>query len=137
MKPVPYVVAAFAALFVAACGADTSNGTGAKCDADSTFAQVQQQIFEAQGCTASTCHGDAMQGGLDLRPENAYASLINVAATSGETVRVFPGEQDLSVLYQKVAAKTEGFDLSTVGISGGAMPTSERVLSEGDLNLLR
>jgi hypothetical protein len=92
MKPVPYVVAAFAALFVAACGADTSSGTGAKCDADSTFAQVQQQIFEAQGCTASTCHGDAMQGGLDLRPENAYASLIGAAATSGDIVRVFPGE---------------------------------------------
>jgi outer membrane biogenesis lipoprotein LolB len=61
MKPVLYVIAAFAVLFVAACGAGTSSGTGAKCDADSTFAQVQQQIFEGQGCTASTCHGDGMQ----------------------------------------------------------------------------
>ncbi len=42
MKPVQYAVAAFAALFVAACGSDNSNSTGQKCDADSTFAQVQQ-----------------------------------------------------------------------------------------------
>jgi hypothetical protein len=137
MKPVQYAIAALAAMFAAACGADGSSGTGAKCNADSTFGQVQQQIFEAQGCTASACHGEQTQGGLDLRPENAYASLVNVDASSGEYVRVFPGEQDLSLLYQKVAAKTEGFDLGPLGISGGAMPTGEGVLSENDLGLLR
>ena len=42
---------------------------------------------------------------------DAYASLVNVPATSGDFVRVFPAEQDLSLLYQKVAAKTEGFEL--------------------------
>ena len=141
MKPVQLVLAATAALFVAACGSDApangGGGGGEKCEADSTFAQVQQQIFDGQGCTASTCHGDAMQGGLDLRPDAAYASLINVAATSGDIVRVFPGEQDLSALYLKVAAKTEGFELSTVGISGGTMPTGDGALSENDLSLLR
>ena len=106
MKPVQFAFAAIAALLAASCGAEGSSGIGSKCDAESTFGQVQQQIFEGQGCTASACHGDATQGGLDLRPENAYASLINVDATSGDSVRVFPGEQDLSVLYQKVAAKT-------------------------------
>ena len=141
MKPVQLVLAATAALFVAACGSDApangGGGGGEKCEADSTFAQVQQQIFDGQGCTASTCHGDAMLGGLDLRPDAAYESLINVAASSGEIVRVFPGEQDLSALYLKVAAKTEGFDLSTVGISGGTMPTGDGALSENDLSLLR
>jgi hypothetical protein len=138
VKFVQYAIAGFAVVFVTACGAAGPGGSGgAKCDADSTFAQVQQQIFESQGCTASTCHGDAMQGGLDLRPDSAYASLINVAAISGDLLRVFPGEQDLSALYQKVAAKTEGFELSTVGISGGAMPTGDGVLSEDDLGLLR
>ena len=139
MKPVHFLIAAFAASFVAACGssADGTGGEGAKCDAESTFAQVQQQIFEGQGCAASTCHGEQKQGGLDLRSESAYASLINVTATSSTLVRVFPGEQDLSVLYQKVAAKAEGFELSTFGISGGAMPTGDGVLSDDDLNLLR
>jgi hypothetical protein len=138
MKPVQCAIAAFAAVFVAACGSDSSTGTATKCDADSTFAQVQQQVFEAQGCTAAACHGGApLAGGLDLRPENAYASLVNVAATSGDFVRVFPAEQDLSLLYQKVAAKTEGFELAPLGISGGAMPTGPGVLSEDDLGLLR
>jgi hypothetical protein len=138
MKPVQYVFAAFVALFVAACGTDTSNSTGQKCDADSTFAQVQQQIFEGRGCTASACHGEAVQGGLDLRPESAYASLIRVdATTSVDFPRVFPAEQDLSVLYLKVAAKIDGTSLSDRGISGGAMPVGEDALSEQDLALLR
>jgi hypothetical protein len=137
MKPVQFAFAALAALLAASCGAEGSSGTGQKCDAESTFGQIQQQIFEGQGCTASACHGASAQGGLDLQPQNAYASLINVDATSGDSVRVFPGEQDLSLLYQKVAAKTEGFDLGALGISGSPMPTSEGVLSESDLGLLR
>lgn len=137
MKPVQYAIAALAAVIVGACGTDGFSGTNEKCDAESTFAQVQQQIFEAQGCTASACHGETANGGLDLRPANAYANLVNVPASSGDYVRVFPAEQDLSLLYQKVAAKTEGFDLGPLGISGGTMPTGEGVLSEDDLGLLR
>ena len=137
MKPVQYAIAAFAVVFASACGTDTSSGTGLKCDADSTFAQIQQQIFETRGCTESACHGDAAQGGLDLQPERAYASLVNVEASSGDYMRVFPGEQDLSLLYQKVAAKTDGFDLGPLGISGGSMPTGDGVLSDQDLALLR
>ena len=139
MKPVQYALAALAVSFIAACGSNSLDGTGDKCDAESTFAQVQQQIFEWQGCTLSACHGESAQGGLDLRPESAYASLINVESTSGSYFRVFPGEQDLSLLYQKVAAKTEGFALSdlTPPISGGTMPTGEGALSERDLGLLR
>jgi hypothetical protein len=65
--------------------------------------------------------------------------LVNVDATSGDYVRVFPAEQDLSLLYQKVAAKTEGFQLSSLEnpIGGGAMPTGDDVLSADDLALLR
>ncbi len=85
MKLVQYAIAACAIVTVAACGADDSGSqSDQKCDAESTFAQVQQQIFEGQGCTASSCHGDAMQGGLDLRAESAYASLINVQANCGQ-----------------------------------------------------
>jgi hypothetical protein len=137
MKPVQYAIAAFAVVFASACGTDTSSGTGLKCDADSTFAQIQQQIFETRGCTESACHGDAAQGDLDLQPERAYASLVNVEASSGDYMRVFPGEQDFSLLYQKVAAKTDGFDLGPLGISGGSMPTGDGVLSDEDLALLR
>ena len=140
MKLVQYAVVACLAVGVAACGTDSSdNRSKEKCDVDSTFAQVQQQIFEGQGCTAAACHGEGVQGGLDLRPASAYESLINVEANSGDYRRVFPGEQDLSLLYLKVAAKTEGFELSSLPspISGGAMPTGPGALSEDDLGLLR
>jgi hypothetical protein len=139
MKPVQYVLAALAAATMAACGTDGSGSTQAKCEAESTFAQVQEQIFQGYGCTAPACHGEATQGRLDLRPPNAYSNLINVAASSGDYMRVFPGEQELSLLYQKVAAKTLGFELGALEnpISGGAMPTSNEVLTETDLGLLR
>ncbi|KPK17080.1 MAG: hypothetical protein AMJ62_02320 [Myxococcales bacterium SG8_38] len=139
MKLVQYAIAASAAVVMVACGTDGSSSTDLKCDAESTFAQVQQQIFEGYGCTASACHGESAQGGLDLRPPSAYASLINVPAQSGDYMRVFPGEQELSLLYQKVAAKTEGFELASLEdpIGGGTMPTSNQTLSEKDLALLR
>ncbi len=139
MKPVFYAAAALAALVLSACGTDSASGTRAKCDTESTFAQVQQQIFEGYGCTASQCHGETANGGLDLRADVAYANLINVEASSGDYMRVFPGEQDLSLLYQKVAAKTEDFALGDLQnpISGGPMPTGPGVLSEDDLGLLR
>ncbi len=139
MKPVHLVLAACAIVTLAACGSDSA-GTRPKCDSDSTFAQIQQQIFENYGCTASACHGESALGGLDLQAGSSYASLVNVAAASGDYVRVFPGEQDLSLLYQKVAAKTEGFELGSLEqgpISGSAMPTGDRSLSEQDLALLR
>ena len=140
MKLVQYAIAAGAIVFGVACGSNTSS-TDPKCgDVQSTWEQIQLQIFEARGCTASACHGEGATGGLDLTPENAYQNLINVEANSGDYVRVFPGEQDLSLLYQKVAAKTEGFDLGSLDqgpISGGAMPTGSDALSDDDLALLR
>jgi len=138
-----------ALLLTSACGTSSSNGGGGgaggnvgpddKCEAESTFALIQQQIFENRGCTNSACHGEQGTGDLDLRADSAYDSLINVEASSGDYMRVFPGEQDLSLLYQKVAAKTEGFELSSLSppISGGAMPTGTDALSDTDLSLLR
>jgi len=144
MKPVLFAIAACAIVFASACGTSSSSGTddpgtGDKCEADSTYALIQEQIFERRGCTASACHGDQATGGLDLRAENSYANLINVEANSGDYMLVFPGEQDLSLLYQKVAAKTEGFSLASLPepISGGAMPTGLDALSDNDLGLLR
>ena len=128
---------------VAGCG-NSSGDAEAKCDAESTFAFVQSQIFEARGCTASACHGapaDTAQAGLDLRAESAYRSLLSedglVPARSGDFALVFPSEQDLSLLYLKVEAKTRGTDLSALGIAGAPMPSSDDMLSEDDLALLR
>ena len=58
MKPVLFAIAACAIVFASACGTSSSGGTddpgtGDKCEADSTYALIQEQIFERRGCTAS------------------------------------------------------------------------------------
>jgi hypothetical protein len=137
MKPVRVLFLTISALAVVGCGSNNDSGNAAKCDADSTFAQVQEQIFEGRGCTASNCHGDSPQAGLDLRPDVAYENLVNVGSVSGDLPRIFPADQDLSLLYLKVAAKSGEVNLSEQGISGGAMPVSGDALSDKDLDLLR
>ncbi|MEM7436011.1 MAG: hypothetical protein AAF436_12720 [Myxococcota bacterium] len=123
-------------LLVVGCS-DGGGEQAAKCEVDSTFGQIQEQIFEARGCTLSNCHGDAMAGALDLREDAAYDNLVRVPGMAADLDRVFPAEQDLSLLYIKVAAKVTGANLGEQGIIGSAMPLGEDVLSEEDLELLR
>ncbi|MDH3625075.1 MAG: hypothetical protein OEQ49_14490 [Myxococcales bacterium] len=138
MKPVRVLFLAISTLAVAGCGTNTDEDAQ-KCDVNSTFAQIQEQVFEARGCTESNCHGDSPQSGLDLRADVAYENLINVVgvAGSGDLKLVSPLEEELSVLYLKVRAKADGSSLSAQGIGGGAMPVGGDVLSDDDLGLLR
>ncbi|MGB5683745.1 MAG: hypothetical protein WBM47_17990, partial [Polyangiales bacterium] len=127
---------AVAALTVAGCGSDSSNGAAPKgCDYASTYDAIQETIFEAKGCTASTCHGDAMLGGLDLRAGTSFDSLVRQPSTiDSGTERVKPGEQDLSLLYLKLAAATNGTDL---GALGQPMPFGADPLAEDQLEAIR
>jgi len=124
------------ASLISACGGNDGSAA-TECVSDSTFAQVQEQIFEGRGCTSSSCHGDSPQAGLDLRADVAYDNLVNVASVSGDYRRVFPAEEDLSLLYLKVAAKAGGESLAAQGISGVPMPVGQDALSDDDLELLR
>jgi hypothetical protein len=137
MKPVRVLFLAISTLAVAGCGSSDESGEAAKCNADSTFGQIQEQIFEARGCTASSCHGESLSGGLDLRSEVAYENLVDVDGVAGDFKRVFSAEDELSLLYLKVEAKNGGTSLGAQGIGGGPMPVGDDALSEGDLGLLR
>lgn len=119
------------------CGGDAS--TGDKCSADSTFGVVSS-IFETRGCTASACHGaDASEaaGNLDLRPESLYDNTVNVAASTGNLPLVFPADEERSVLYIKLAAKTLDWDLADYDISGSPMPAVDDALTEDELAVVR
>ncbi|MBT8453193.1 MAG: hypothetical protein KJO40_14605 [Deltaproteobacteria bacterium] len=120
---------------VAACGG-AGDSPAQKCDASSTYALVQS-IFEARGCTAGLCHGEATEGGLDLRPASAYENLIHIPGTSADLRRVFPGEEEISLLYLKLAAKTDGIDLGALGIAGSPMPIAGAALADDELALIR
>ena len=104
-----------------------------------TFASVQHEIFEttdASGRAACTnCHTDAggrtPSGGLNLRAEVAYASLVGVASR-GKTgaVRVIPGDADNSYIIQKLEGRS--------GIVGERMPrTGGPYLTEGQMTIIK
>ncbi|MBW2509972.1 MAG: hypothetical protein JRE81_15180 [Deltaproteobacteria bacterium] len=133
----PALAVVVATLTLAACGSDSSSdGTEPKaCDYTSTYEAIQETIFEAKGCTASACHGNAMLGGLDLRAGASFDALVRQSSTIDPSIeRVKPGDQDLSVLYRKLAAATQGDDLTGLG---QAMPINEEPLSDDQLDALR
>jgi hypothetical protein len=119
-------------------GAVESSLQGCNCEGDSkpftsTFAAIQDRIFERHGCTEAICHGSSPgQGGLDLRPEVAYRNLYEVPSTEVDMNRVTPGARDRSYLFQKLAEATDpsqvrpGFEIvqSPMPVPGIAPPLS-------------
>jgi hypothetical protein len=106
---------------------------------EGSFERIQTVVFEGYGCSNSACHGGASpEGNLDLRAGVAYANLIRVPASANlsEPLQlVYPGEQSLSFLYQKMAAATEGTPLPSGG--GQPMPIGLAPLTEDHLEAVR
>lgn len=101
---------------------------------DSTFAAIEERIFEGHGCTAAACHGDAQSGGLDLRPGAAYASLVDVPSVNSDLSRIDPGAPGTSFFFQKLQAATNP---GSVTIGGSPMPVGAAALSEDELEAVR
>lgn len=105
----------------------------------STFEAIQDVVFDSPtyGCSNDTCHGSALAGGLDLRLGTSYSQLVGVASANSPNpqndIRVFPGDQDLSFLYNKIASKT----LGTPNNVGTPMPVGPAVVSEEHLEAIR
>jgi hypothetical protein len=138
--------AAAFALAVAACGGG-SGGSGPEpapgedpsdpgCaeSFESTFAAIQTVVFERQGCTQDVCHGSARSGGLDLRPDAAYANLVAADSLGSDLPRIQPGEPGESFLYLKLLAATEP---GSVTITGSPMPNGLPPLSADHLEAVR
>ena len=123
-------------LVLAACGSESNSGTALKdCNYASTYDAIQATIFEAKGCTASSCHGDAMLGGLDLSADASFDALVRQPSSIDPSIeRVFPGDQGLSLLYLKLESGTEGTDLGSLG---QAMPIDGEPLSPDELAAMR
>jgi hypothetical protein len=127
---------AASAMLLTACGSDEGGGTSPKgCDYTSTYAAIQETIFEAKGCTASVCHGDAMLGALDLREGTSYDALVRQTSDIDPSLeRVHPGDQSDSLLYLKLDAATNGTEL---GALGQPMPSNAEPLSEDELEAMK
>ncbi len=118
----------------------SADGNDLACDDFSgSFERIQSIVFDGYNCTNSACHGgSANAGGLDLSPAVAYDNLFRVDSTANlaePRQRVYPGEQKLSFLYQKLEAGTLGTALPTGG--GQVMPIGGSALSADHLEALR
>ena len=133
------VVLAALAGFASACDEKLSELAGPSPSLQPTFASIQHDIFEAAdeaGRAACTnCHTDVggrnPSGGLNLRHDLAYASLVNVASRNkAGAVRVIPGDPDNSYIIQKLAGGS--------GIVGERMPrTGGPYLTEGQMTIIK
>lgn len=108
-----------------------SKGDPKDCQATDTFDQIQRRIFGPKGCRVETCHGSAKSGGLDLRLDAAYESLVGVAATGAPgALRVAPGKSAESFLVRKLAGALESSE-------GNRMPSVGTPLRALELDLIR
>jgi hypothetical protein len=108
---------------------------------ESTFAAIQDGIFERHGCTQASCHGSSPgQGGLDLRPDVAFANLVGVPSTGEPNVqRVAIGLPRDSELWRKLAKSTLGTDpaIDLTKVPGVGMPSTLPPISESELEAVR
>jgi hypothetical protein len=127
------------AVALAGCGGDGGTGIGngngnggggpgRVIKEDPSFASDIQEIFNRKGCAAASCHGSLQEAGLDLRPGNSYAHLVNVPSTQTGIIRVIPGNGDGSYLVMKVEGR------ASVGVQ---MPLGGAPLDNIDLTNLR
>jgi len=104
----------------------------------STWEGIQKTIFERHGCTEQICHGSGAEGDLDLREDVAYANLIDVLSSQSADDRVEPGEPDRSLLWLKLAVKTDPTQIQPgKQDTGSPMPQVGDALTEDELELVR
>lgn len=106
---------------------------------EGTFAALQSVVFEnpAYVCTTPICHGSEMSGGLDLRGDAAWDALVGVPSEiAPDIARVFAGDDDASLLYMKLAAKTLGSPAPSE-VPGVTMPLGLAGIAPEHLEALR
>lgn len=119
---------------LAACGSGgPTSSSGSTTDtrtiqANPSFSTTIQEIFNRRSCTSSSCHGTALQAGLDLRTGASFASLVSVRATSEPILRVNPGDANGSYLVIKLEGRQS---------VGGRMPQTGAPLDDIDLTNIR
>jgi len=94
-----------------------------------TFDRIRTQVF-AQSCAVSACHdSEGNAGALILLSGFAYSNLVGVTPTNNSAAvdgldRVTPGDEDLSLLYRKIAGGLPGSYGSPMPLSAAALDPS-------------
>ena len=100
---------------------------------DSTYAAIQDIVFERRGCTADACHGSGASGALDLRADVSYANLFDAPSVASDLSRVHPGTKERSFLWWKLLAAKD----ASVEVAGSPMPLGTDPLTDDELDLVR
>lgn len=123
---------------LAACDEKLSDLTGPTPNLEPTFSSIRSSIIDASDPSGRLaciqCHTDAGRspaGGLNLRREVAYTSLVGVASTGKPgAVRVVPGDPERSYLIHKLEGRAD--------IVGLRMPRNNGpFLSEGQIAVIK
>jgi hypothetical protein len=127
-----------AAALALGCDESLSSLAGPTPDLEPTFSSIQANIFEASDSTGrqpcTNCHTDQGRnpsGGLNLRHDIAYTSLLNRASTAKSgAVHVRPGDPEGSYLIHKLEGHSD--------IVGLRMPRpAGPFLIEGQMMIIR
>jgi cysteine-rich repeat protein len=130
---------------------DCHNDCTLNCSAEdypSTFAAIQDIVFEGYDCTNGICHSTAaasISGGLNLEAAHSYVGLLGAsgtgAASGGNLLkRVEPSEPELSFLYLKLLKKTDPAQLAEIHPAddvGTPMPSNLLTLTPQHLEAVR
>lgn len=118
------------AALTAACGSEDDDEAET---VQPTLASIQKNVFD-KSCSSSSCHGEAKQGGLDLRSGASYAELVNVdpdkaAAKDAGLKLVTPGDPDKSFIVVKLGTVPSGM--------GARMPQGGRPLDASTIQAIK
>ncbi|MCZ6782903.1 MAG: hypothetical protein O7G30_06300 [Proteobacteria bacterium] len=119
------------------CNNDCSIGLCVADSFDSTYDAIQEVIFDSPvyRCTNSACH-DAVDpaGDLDLTDDVSFENIVGVTSLADPTVeRVFVGEPEKSLLFQKIVGKVE----EVPNLPGASMPVGAPAVSRAHRDALR
>ncbi len=109
-------------------GGNGDGGGGRMVEDNPSFSGTIQEIFERRGCSASSCHGAARSGGLQLTLGDAYDNLVNVQGVAEPILRVIPSDAEGSYLVIKLEGRQS---------VGSSMPLGGSSLDNIDLTNIK
>lgn len=132
MRTLPIIFAAWVTLILISCNSQKKSGDPPKVF-EPKLSSLQEEIFDVR-CSAPSCHGSGVKGGLSLVGENSYRQLVGVRGTvdrmnTPPLFRVQSGSPDSSFLYIKIT--------SPDSTQGELMPKGSDKLTPDEIEAVR
>jgi mono/diheme cytochrome c family protein len=132
MRTALLIFIAWLSVISTSCNSKKASDESAK-PLDPKLSSLQQEIFDVH-CSAPSCHGSGVKGGLSLVGANSYHQLVGVPSTTNRIntpplFRVKSGSPDSSLLYIKIT--------SPDSTQGELMPKGSDKLTPDEIETVR